>query len=109
MPEDSIAVPMKERRRSLLTESDLVAISNAFKEHSKCNMGWLQEEVSELRKHGLSPEEAGVLKKFVSIANRAATVIGTVILAAIGTALIALFTKGWWVSLANGIHKSGGN
>ena len=99
----------KDRRRSILTEADLMAIAATVKEHTKCNVGWLQEEVSELRKHGLSLEEMGVLKKFVGIFNKAATVIGTVILAAIGTALVALVTKGWWASMATGIQKTGGH
>ncbi len=109
MSEETYAEEGKDRRRSVLTEADLKAIGVAVREHTKCNLGWTPDEVSELKKHGLTVEEMGTVKKFVGVFNKAATVIGTVILAAIGTALVALVTKGWWTSIASGIQKNGGH
>lgn len=95
----------KDRRKSSLTEADLLAISAVIKQHSNCNLGWTTDEVAEFRKHGLTTEELDVIKKFVGLFNKSANVIGTVILSAIGAAIVAVITKGWWASLASGIKQ----
>jgi hypothetical protein len=97
-----------DRRRSSLTEADLLAISSVIKHHSNCNLGWTSDEVAEFRNHRLTTEELDVIKKFVGLFNKAANVIGTVILSAIGAALVAIITKGWWASIASGIKQGAG-
>ena len=109
MSESTFTEEGKDRRRSVLTEADLKAIGVAVREHTKCNLGWTVEEVSEYKKHGLTPDEVAVVKKHVGIFNEAASIIGKVILTAIGMAFVALITKGWWASMATGIQKSGGH
>ncbi len=106
MPEENEEV--KDRRRSSLTEADLLAIGAVIKQHTNCNLGWTSEEVAEFKKHGLTTDELDVIKKFVRLFDKAANVIGTVILSAIGAALVALITKGWWASLATGLKQGVG-
>ncbi len=56
----------------------------------------------------LTPEQIGIINRGMWLAGKASMVVGGVILTAIASALVLLFTRGFWSSLATGI-KSGGN
>lgn len=78
---------MSERR---LTEADVEAIAEAMKGHTVCSMGLTNDEVT-------------ILKKLLSAFNKAAGIVGTIVLTAIVASLIAMLTKGFWVSLVSGV------
>ena len=77
-----------------LSDEDLQAIRTAIvtEVHCHCSIG-------------LSVEEAGVLKKFLRAWNRSTHVIGTVILTAVVIAILGIFSKGFWLSLMEGVKK----
>lgn len=84
---------MTERRQRTLTDEDIQAISIAFQtHHPACNMG-------------LTPEEVGILKKFLKAWGKATTLIGTVVLTALVLGFIGIFTKGFWITLIEGAAK----
>jgi hypothetical protein len=80
------------RRRSL-TDEDVEAIAAALKTHTVCNMNFTPEEVSTVKR---------ILKAF----DKASSIVGSVVLTAIVLTLIAIFTKGFWVSLISGIKAA---
>ena len=51
----------------------------------------------------LTPEQIGIISRSMWLAGRASMLIGGVILTAIASALVLLFTRGFWSSLASGI------
>ncbi len=91
------------RRRSSLTESDLLAISAVIKQHSTCNMGLSVEEAAIL-KRGLTMEEISVVKKFLAAFSKAEGIVGRLVLTSIVLIVIGIVTKGFWASIASGIN-----
>lgn len=77
-----------------LTDDDILAITEAIKHHSACNLG-------------LTPEEVTSLKKFLNAFNGAATLIGSLLLTALVGGAIALVTRGFWVSIISGVKHGG--
>ena len=77
-----------------LTDEDISAITEAFKNHSACNLG-------------LTTEEVTALKKFLKAFNGAATLIGGLLLTAMVGGAIALVTRGFWVSIISGVKHGG--
>lgn len=51
----------------------------------------------------LTPEQIGIINRGMWLAGRASMIIGGVILTAFASALVLLFTRGFWSSLASGI------
>jgi hypothetical protein len=80
------------RRKRNFTDEDVDALAAAMKGHSVCNLGLTSDEVS-------------TLKRFLQAFDKAAGIVGKVILTVCVAALIAVFTKGFWVSLATGIKQ----
>jgi len=78
-----------ERKQRMLTDADVEAIADALKTHSACNMG-------------LTPAEVTTLKRFLGAFNKAAGIVGTLVLTAIVAGMIAMFTKGFWTTLITG-------
>lgn len=84
---------MTDRRQRVLTDDDVQAIAIAIQSHHPaCNMGLTQEEV-------------GILKKFLSAWGKATSIIGTVILIALITGFVGIFTRGFWITLIDGAVK----
>ena len=91
--DDMTEYPVEQRRRRVLTDEDVAAIAEALKEHSGCLMDF-------------TPEEVSTLKRILRAFDRAASIVGSVVLTAIVLTLIAIFTKGFWVSLISGIKAA---
>ena len=51
----------------------------------------------------LTPEQIGMLDRGMWLIGKASMLIGGVILTAFASALVLLFTRGFWSSIANGI------
>lgn len=79
-------------RKNVLTEADLAALAVLMKEHNNCNMGLTTDEVS-------------TLKRLLGAFDQAAGIVGKVVLTALVCGLIALFTKGFWISMATGVKQ----
>lgn len=76
-----------------LTDADIEAIGKMIAERSPvCRLG-------------LSHEEAAMIKTHLSMFKRARNTIGSVVLTALTVVLIAIFTKGFWASLVEGMKK----
>lgn len=54
---------------------------------------------------GLEAEDAVMIKTHLSLYKKARNLIGTLILTALTGILIAIFTKGFWASLIDGVKK----
>lgn len=80
---------MAQKDRTL-TEADIHAIAEVMAVHNSCHMG-------------LTPDEVTTLKRFLGAFNKAAGIIGTLVLTAIVAAVIAIFTKGFWTTLITGV------
>lgn len=83
----------EERRKRLLTDADVKAIG---------------EEVASLLpvcQLGLTVENAAVIKGLLHTWKKATGIIGTVVLTTIAIFLVGIFTKGFWMSLIEGIKK----
>lgn len=78
-----------------LSDGDIAAISDALKAHTACNMG-------------LTPDEVSTLKRFLTAFDKAAGIIGKTVLTALVLGSIALFTKGFWITLATGVKQGAG-
>jgi hypothetical protein len=79
-------------RKRTLTDDDLDAIAGAMKIHAACNMGLTSDEVS-------------TLKRFLTAFDKAAGIIGKIVLTAIVGGAIAVFTRGFWVTLITGVKQ----
>ena len=79
-------------RAQVLTEADLAQLAALMKTHVSCNMGLTADEVS-------------TLKRFLLAFDKAAGIVGKVILTALVMAFIGIVTKGFWISLATGIKQ----
>lgn len=83
-------------RKQTLTEADLKALEELLsKSHPACAMG-------------LTPEEVTTLKRFLRAFEKAAGIVGAVILTIFVTGIIALFTKGFWATLIDGAKHTPG-
>jgi len=78
-----------------LTAADIEALKDAMGSHTVCNLGLTADEVS-------------MLKRFLMAFDTAAGIVGKAILTMIVLALIGMFTKGFWLSLATGIKQGSG-
>ncbi len=83
---------MEERRARSLTDADIAAISEAVSKRATCSLG-------------LTPADTVTIKAHLRLWNKATGIIGSVILTAIAVLLVGIFTKGFWASLTEGIHK----
>ena len=102
----STPAPPPERT---LTDADLDLIDNLIVKanaHRICAMEFNPQVAEALNR--LTPEQIGIINRGMWLAGKASMVVGGVILTAIASALVLLFTRGFWSSLATGI-KSGGN
>ena len=92
-----------------LSDVDLDLIREIAREansHRTCAMEFNPQVAEALNR--LTPEQIGIINRGMWLAGRASMIIGGVILTAFASALILIFTRGFWSSLATGI-KSGGN
>ena len=81
------------RRERMLTDEDIQVLAEMMQQHAPiCSIG-------------LTAEEAGMVKRGVKVFNKGANIVGTVILVSIATGMIALFTKGFWMSLLEGVKR----
>jgi hypothetical protein len=78
----------------MLTDDDVNSLAEALKKHTACNMG-------------LTIEEVGTLKRALNAFDTAAGIVGKVVLTALVVAAIAVFTKGFWASVATGVKSVG--
>lgn len=76
-----------------LTDEDVQAIASALSVYNSCKLGLTTDEVTTLKR---------LLKAF----NGAATLVGGLILTAIVGGLVAMFTKGFWLSLVAGVKAA---
>ena len=90
-----------------LTDKDIKTIKDLLKAHHReCLLGLTQEEVFSLRANRFTPEEVNILKKCVKALDRSANVIGYAIVMALVTGAIVIFTKGFWISVFEGIKNA---
>ena len=82
-----------ERRKQVLTEDDLNAIGDKISLLiPNCSLG-------------LTVEDVRIIKNSLKAWKKATNIVGTVILTAIVITIIAVFTKGFWASLIEGVRK----
>jgi len=91
----------EERRQRTLTKHDLEDLKELLKTHQVCSLN-LNPDVAKAL-NALTPEQIGILRRIMSIMGSAAGIIGGTILVAIVGVLIAIFTKGFWSTIASGI------
>lgn len=77
-----------------LTDADVAAITDALKGHDHCNLG-------------LTPDQATTLKRLLTALDGLANTVGKLVVTAVVLALIAVFTRGFWMSLATGVKEVG--
>ena len=75
-----------------LTDEDIQAIGKTVAEHQICALG-------------LNSEDAHIIKNHLGVYKKARNVIGSVILTALGMLIVALFTRGFWASMIDGIKR----
>ena len=75
-----------------LTDADITALAEALKPHANCNMG-------------LTPDEVSTLKKFLGAFDKAAGIVGKTVLTAIVVSILAMLTKGFWMTLITGVKQ----
>ena len=89
-----------------LSDVDLEMIGNLIHEaysHRSCALDFNPQVAEALNK--LTPEQIGIINRGMWLAGKASMLIGGVILTAFASALILLFSKGFWSSLAAGIKN----
>ena len=89
-----------------LSDVDLDLIENLIREasaHRSCALDFSPQVAEALNK--LTPEQIGIINRGMWLAGKASMLIGGVILTAFASALILLFSKGFWSSLAAGIKN----
>ena len=87
-----------------LSDVDLDLIREITREataHRTCAMEFNPQVAEALNR--LTPEQIGIINRGMCLAGRASMIIGGVILTAIASALVLLFTRGLWSSIATGI------
>ena len=90
-----------------LTEKDIEVITKIVESHKPvCQIGLTQEDVFDLKANRFTPDEVNRLKKCVKALDRSATAIGYVLVTAVATGMIVIFTKGFWVGLLEGIKNA---
>ena len=76
-----------------LTDADIDAISNAVATRLPvCSLG-------------LSSDDATIIKSHLGLYKRACSIVGNVIMTAVCLVVIAIFTKGFWASIIEGVKK----
>ena len=76
-----------------LTDADIEAISEAVAVRLPvCSLG-------------LSSDDASIIKNHLGLYKKARNIIGTVVLTSLALLLVALFSKGFWASLIEGVKK----
>ena len=89
-----------------LSDVDLDLIREITREansHRMCAMEFNPQVAEALNK--LTPEQIGIINRGMWLAGKASMLIGGVILTSFASALILLFSKGFWSSLAAGIKN----
>lgn len=86
-----------DRRQRVLTDADIQAIAEAFAEKAP---------TPHVCHWNLSPDDVGLLKKFLKAWNRSVNIVGTLMLVALVTGLLALLSKGFWAALWEGAKTS---
>jgi hypothetical protein len=69
-----------------LTEADIEAITEAFKQHQRCALG-------------LTPEEAQVIKSHLNWWKKGVSLTGTIIMTTIIVGILGLISKSFWMSV----------
>lgn len=96
-----------ERRKRTLTEDDITAIEEAFAarltKHHACVVGFSPEVAKALSE--FTPEQLGIMRRVMGVMGNAANAIGVTIIVSIAGTVFAMLTKGFWVSLAQGLSK----
>jgi hypothetical protein len=83
----------QERRRRVLSDEDVAAISSAIANQLPvCSLG-------------LTPDDATIIKSHLSAWKKASSIVGSVIITAIAIMLIGIFSKGFWMHLIEGVKK----
>ena len=98
-----MAPPATPHTRTL-SDVDLDLIREITREansHRVCSMEFNPQVAEALNR--LTPEQIGILNRGMWLMGKASMLIGGVILTAFASALVILFTRGFWSSLANGI------
>ena len=98
-----MAPPATPHTRTL-SDVDLDLIREITREaasHRTCSMEFNPQVAEALNR--LTPEQIGIINRGMWLAGRASMLIGGVILTAFASALVLLFTRGFWSSLASGI------
>jgi hypothetical protein len=89
-----------------LTDKDIKTIKELLKAHHReCLLGLTQEEIFSLRANRFTPEEVNILKKCVKALDRSANIVGYVIVMALVTGAIVIFTKGFWISVFESVKN----
>lgn len=83
----------EERREKVLTDADLEALAILLRKQMPA------------RYDDLTADEIGMVKRAFKWFNKAANIVGTVILVAFVSGLIAIFTKGFWMTLFEGVKR----
>ena len=90
-----------------LTEKDIEVITQIVQAREPNRLlGLTQEEIFSLRANWFTPEEVNILKKCVKALDRSANIIGYAIVMALVTGAIVIFTKGFWVSVFEGLKNA---
>lgn len=86
-----------EKRKNALTKDDVLIIARVVKavSHQKCER--------------FSDDEVQTVRRFTIIINKTANAIGMAVLVAVGAGVVAIVTRGFWVTLAEKITKQGGH
>lgn len=77
----------------LLTDADVDAIGDAIaKRLPACSLG-------------LDADDAAIIKNHIGLYRKARNIIGTVVITALAVLLVGIFSKGFWMSLIDGMKK----
>ncbi len=82
-----------EKRKNALTKDDVLIIAHVVKavSHQKCER--------------FSDDEVQTVRRFTILINKTASAIGMAVLVAVGAGVVAIITRGFWVTLAEKIPK----
>lgn len=88
-----------------LTERDLELLDEMMGKHNVCALHLNPDVAKVLNK--FSAEQLGILHRVLIISGKAANITGTVVLVAIVGGVIAIFSRGYWATIIQGIKKVG--
>lgn len=85
----------QELTNRTLTDEDIKALTEAFHTRAceQCSLGFTSEEVT-------------LIKRFLKSWDSSTKLIGRLVLTFIVLGLLAVFTKGFWMSLVEGVAKN---